>query len=173
MPYGPFSPVTTPVPSLGGDAQLFSPQQYPFSGPPYYQPLGPPNMPYITSPTPSHTDLTTLVSVDQHGDSMIYGPQHSYPSPVGSMGGGNFSGNPATLNFHDFQQGFDGTRSGSLWSDFSKPADRHRSLAPISPAASPQPIGTPFGQNIGMVCFFHLSSFFFFFSSFLLLKEIS
>ncbi|KAK8296432.1 hypothetical protein V6Z12_D05G123900 [Gossypium hirsutum] len=68
MPYGPYSPVSTPLPSVGGDAQLYSPHQFPFSGPPYYQQLVPPSMPYISSPSSvSQPELTTLVNVDQQG----------------------------------------------------------------------------------------------------------
>ena len=173
MPYGPYSPVTTPLPSVGGDAQLYSPQQFPFSGPPYYQQLVPPSMPYITSPTPaSQPELTTLVNVDQQGDNMFFGPRPCYPTPLGSFGRGNFPGNPGTLGFNDLQQNFDGLRSGGLWSDWSKPSDRQRSLTPISPAVSPQPVGPigPIGQNVSMVCIFvsrlleillcHLSFFF-------------
>lgn len=154
MPYGPYSPVTTPLPSVGGDAQLYSPQQFPYSGPPYYQQLGPPSMPYINSPTPvSQPELTTLLSVDQQGDGMLFGPRPGYPA-VESFGRGSFPGNPGTLSFHDLQQGFDGLRSGGIWSDWPKPSDRQRSLTPLSPAASPQPIGPvgSFGQNVGMVC---------------------
>ncbi|KAK7843764.1 yth domain-containing family protein 2 [Quercus suber] len=152
MPYGPYSPVTTPLPSVGGDAQLYSPQQYPFSGPPYYQQLVPPSMPYLTSPTPvSQPELASLVSLDQQGDSMVFGQRPGYP-PVGSFGRANFPGSPGGLNFHDAQHGIDGLRSGGIWSDWSKPSDRQRSLMPFSPAVSPQPIGPhgSFGQNIGM-----------------------
>lgn len=151
MPYGPYSPVTTPLPSVGGDAQIYSPQQFPFSGPPYYQQLVPPSMPYLTSPTPvSQPELTSLVSVDQQCDRVIFGQRPAYP-PVGSFNRGSF---PGGLGYHDSQQGIDGLRSGGLWSDWSKPSDRQRSLMPFSPAVSPQPIGPlgSFGQNIGMVC---------------------
>ncbi|KAK8500284.1 hypothetical protein V6N12_068774 [Hibiscus sabdariffa] len=148
MPYGPYSPVTTPLPSVGGDAQLYSPQQFPFSGPPYYQQLVPPSMPYISSPTTiSQPELTTLVTVDQQGDSMLFGPRPSYSTPFESFGRGSFPGNPGTLGFNDSHQGFDGLRCVGLWSDWSKPSDRQRSLAPISPAVSPQPFG-PIGQNV-------------------------
>jgi len=152
MPYGPYSPVTTPLPSVGGDAQLYSPQQYPFSGPPYYQQLVPHSMAYLTSPTPvSQPELTNLVSVDQQGDSMIFGQRPGYP-PVGSFGRASFPASPGGLGFHDAQQGIDGLRSGGIWSDWSKPSDRQRSLMPFSPAVSPQPIGPlgSFGQNVGM-----------------------
>ncbi|KAK6915232.1 YTH domain [Dillenia turbinata] len=156
MPYGPYSPVTTPIPSVGGDAQLYSPQQFPYSGPPYYQQLVPPSMPYLTSPTPaSQSELTALVNLDQQGDSMVFGPRPGYPAPVGSFGRGSFPATPGTLGFND-QQGFDGYRSGGLWSDWSKPSDRQR---PLSPALSPQPIGAfgSFGQNVGMASQQHRS----------------
>ncbi|KAJ8760022.1 hypothetical protein K2173_010878 [Erythroxylum novogranatense] len=153
MPYGPYSPVTTPLPSVGGDAQLFSPQQFPFSGLPYYQQLGPPSMPYINSPTPvSQSEINTLGSIDQQGDSILFGPRPSYPPSMGSFGGGSFPGNLGTLGVHESRQGFDGLTSGGIWSDWSKPSERHRPLTPISPAVSPQPIGSfgSFGQNVGM-----------------------
>ncbi|CAN8259541.1 unnamed protein product [Cochlearia groenlandica] len=133
MPYGPYSPAASPLPSEG---QLYSPQQFPFSGAsPYYQQVVPPSMQYITSPTQS--ELTSLVGVEQQGDNT--GPRHSY-NPIGP-----FNGNQANLGFPEWQQGFD----GGIWSDWSKPYDMHRHSSPISPALSPQPLGS-FGQNIHM-----------------------
>ncbi|KAJ8770841.1 hypothetical protein K2173_021756 [Erythroxylum novogranatense] len=153
MPFGPYSPVTAPLPSVGGDAQLFSPQQFSFSGPPYYQQLGPPSMPYINSPSPvSQPEINTLASIDQQSDSVVFGPRPSYPSPAGSFGRGSFPGNLGTIGVHESRQGFDGLTSAGIWSDWSKSSDRHRPLTPLSPAVSPQPIG-PFGsigQNVGM-----------------------
>ncbi|KAJ6676002.1 EVOLUTIONARILY CONSERVED C-TERMINAL REGION 5 [Salix viminalis] len=137
MPYGPYSPVTTPLPSVGGDAHLYSPQQFPFSGPTYYQHL-------VSQP-----EFNTLANIDQQGDNMLCGPRPSYPPPMGSISGGSFPGNHG---FHDLQHGFDGLRSGGLCSASSKPSARNRPLSPFSPAVSPQPIGTfgSFGQNVGM-----------------------
>ncbi|GLU21902.1 hypothetical protein SLE2022_380140 [Rubroshorea leprosula] len=153
MPYGPYSPVTTPLPTVGGDPQLYSPQQFPFSGPPYYQQLVPHSMPYIASPPPvSQPELTTLVHVDHQGDNMLFGPRPSYHSPLGSFGRANFPGNHGSPGFNDLQQGFDGLSPGGIWSDWSKPSSRQRSLAPTPPAISPQtisPIGS-FGQNVPM-----------------------
>ncbi|KAG0503308.1 hypothetical protein HPP92_003380 [Vanilla planifolia] len=58
MPYGPYSPVTTPLPAPGGDGQLYSTQNFHFTGP-YYQQPTPSNMPYLHTPTPkSQTELT-------------------------------------------------------------------------------------------------------------------
>lgn len=152
MPYGPYSPVTTPLPSVGGDVQMYSSQQFPYSGQPYYQQLLPPTMPYISSPTQvSQPDLTMSMNVDQQGDGVLFGPRPNYPSPVGSFGRGSFPGNLWTHGFHDQQMGLDGLSSGGLWSDWSKPVDRQRSFSPLSPAASPQPIGIgPFTPNIGI-----------------------
>ncbi|CAK9146140.1 unnamed protein product [Ilex paraguariensis] len=153
MPYGPYSPVTTPLPSVGGDAQLYSPQQYQFSGPPYYQQLVPPSMPYITSPTPvTQPELNSIATADQPVDGMLYGPRPGYPSSLGSFGRGNLSGNPGSLGFQDLQQGFDAFVSGGLWSDWPKSSDRQRSLTPLSPSISPQPIGSfgSYGHNFGM-----------------------
>ena len=152
MPYGPYSPVTTPLPSVGGDAQLYSPQQFPYTGPPYYHQLVPPSLPYLNSPTPvSQPEITNLVSIDQQVDSMFFGPRPGYPS-VGSFGRGSFSLAPGSFGFHESPQGFDGPRSGGIWSDCSKPSERHRSLMPLSPSVSPQPIGSigSFGQSVGM-----------------------
>lgn len=149
MPYSPYSPVTPPLPSAGGDAQVYSSQQYSFSGPPYYQQLVSPSMPYIASPTQvSHPELATLITPDHQGDGTLFGPRPDYPSPLGSFGRGNFHGNSGTLGFHDLQQGYDGFRSGGLWSDWSKAADRQR---PFSPLSSPQQMGAlgSFG-NFGM-----------------------
>ncbi|KAK7254989.1 hypothetical protein RIF29_28388 [Crotalaria pallida] len=152
MPYGPYSPVTTPLPSVGGDAQLYSPQ-FPYTGPPYYQQLVPPSLPYLNSPTTpvSQPELTNLVGIDQQVDNMFFGPRPGYPSP-GSFGSGSFPGAPGSLGFHESQQGFDGPRSGGIWSDSSKPSERQRSLLPLSPSVSPQPIGSlgSFGQSFGM-----------------------
>ncbi|KAH0943805.1 hypothetical protein HID58_003442 [Brassica napus] len=137
MPYGPYSPAATPLPS---EAQLYSPQQFPFSGAsPYYQQVVPPSMQYISSPT--QPELTSLVAVDQQGDNMT---RPSYqPHPIGP-----FNGNQTNLGFPEWQQGFD----GGIWSDWSKPSDMHRHSSSFSPALSPQPLGSfgSYGHNIPM-----------------------
>ncbi|KAF5726837.1 hypothetical protein HS088_TW22G00521 [Tripterygium wilfordii] len=151
MPYGPYSPVTPPLPSVGGDAQLYSPQQFPISGPPFYQQLMHPNIQY--SPTPaSQPEFSSLMSVDQQVDNMFLGPRPGYPPQLESFGRASFPGNSGTLGFHDLQLGFEGPRSGGIWSDWSKTSGRQRSLTPLSPALSPQSFSTigSFGQNVGM-----------------------
>ncbi|KAG5033084.1 hypothetical protein JHK85_017066 [Glycine max] len=154
VPYGPYSPVTTPLPSVGVDTQLYSPQQFPYTGPPYYHQVVPPSLPYLNSPTPvSQPELTNLVGIDQQVDNMFFGPRAGYPS-VGSFGRGNFPVAPGSFGFHESQQGFEGSRSGGIWSDCSKPLERQRSLMPLSPSVSPQPMGSlgSFGPSVGMVC---------------------
>ncbi|KAI3759843.1 hypothetical protein L6452_07944 [Arctium lappa] len=152
MPYGPYSPVTTPLPSVGGDAQLYSTQQYTFPGSPYYQHPGPPTLPYITSPTPvSQPELNSLVS-SEHVDGVLYGPRPGYSSPLGSLGRGNLSVNPpGRLGFQDSQQNMDALRTRGLWSDWRGQSDRQRSFVPLSPSVSPQAISTfgSFQQNFG------------------------
>ncbi|CAH8381537.1 unnamed protein product [Eruca vesicaria subsp. sativa] len=69
MPYGPYSPAASPLPSEG---QLYSPY--------YHQQVVPPSIQYISSPT--QPDLTSLVGVDQQGNNI--GPRPSYhPHPIG------------------------------------------------------------------------------------------
>jgi hypothetical protein len=121
---------------------LYSPQQFPFTGTPYYQQLVDPNMSYITSPSPvSQPELASLVNMDQQSDSALFGPRSGsgYPPHLGSFGRGNFPGNHGALGFHDLHSGFNGVRSGGLWSDWSKPSDRQRPFSPISLGVSPQP----------------------------------
>ncbi|KAI4329467.1 hypothetical protein L6164_021726 [Bauhinia variegata] len=152
MPYGPYSPVTTPLPSAGGDVQLYSPHQFPYTEPPYYHQLIPPSLSYLSSAASvSQPELTNLVGVEQQSDSLLFGPRPGYPS-VGSFCRGSFPGAPGSFGFHESQQGFDGLRSTGIWSDCSKPSERPRSLMHISPAVSPQPVGSlgSFGQSVGM-----------------------
>ncbi|PIA43993.1 hypothetical protein AQUCO_01800215v1 [Aquilegia coerulea] len=154
MPYGPYSPVTTPLSSVRGDGQLYSAQQYPFSGPSYYQQLVPSNIPYANSSNPvSQTDPTVPVSIDQQGEGMLYGPRPGYSPQFGSFGrGSSFPGNSGNASFFDLRQGYDGFGSSALWSDWLKSSDGQRSLAPLSPAVSPQPVNMrgSFGRNVGM-----------------------
>ncbi|KAL5699727.1 hypothetical protein ACHQM5_030591 [Ranunculus cassubicifolius] len=154
MPYGPYSPVTTPLSSVRGDGQLYSAQQYPFSGTSYYQQLVSPNMPYVNSSNPvSQSDPTVPVGVDQQSDGMLFGPRPGHSPQFGSFGrGSSFPGNSGNASYYDLRQGYDGFGSGALWSDWSKSSDGHRSLTPLSPAVSPQPFNMPgsYGRNIGM-----------------------
>ncbi|KAL5974232.1 hypothetical protein ACLOJK_030896 [Asimina triloba] len=155
VPYGPYSPVTTPLPSLRNDGPLYSPH----TGPYYQQHLSP-GMPYITSPiSMSQDEMSVPASVDQQGafltdgtnsNGVLLGPRPGYPLPYGSFGRGNFSGNSGNPSVYDSQLGYDGFGSGGPWSDWSKSSDGQRPLTPLlSPAASPQPIGAvgPLGHD--------------------------
>lgn len=88
MPYGPYSPVTTPLPASGRDGQLYSPQHFPFTGP-YYQPATA-NMPYMHAANPiSQADLT--MPLEQQGaflnsSSILLGPTPAYHVPFSSFG---------------------------------------------------------------------------------------
>lgn len=148
MPYGPYSPVTTPLPSVRGDGQLYSP----FTAPYYHQPV-PPSIPYITPPSPmSQTELSLTTGFDHQGaflpdtpnsNGMPFGPRPGYTVPYGSFGRSNFAGDFGNPPYYDSRQGFDAFASGEPWSDWSKSLDGQRSMTPLlSPAASPQPIGT-------------------------------
>ncbi|RZR86751.1 hypothetical protein BHM03_00013996 [Ensete ventricosum] len=93
MPYGPYSPVTTPLPSISGDGQLYSTQQFQFPGT-YYQQPAPPNMPYLPSPTSiPQADLT--LPIDRQGlfpvntqnfNTQLFGPRPGYQLSYGSFG---------------------------------------------------------------------------------------
>ena len=104
MPYGPYSPVTTPLPSISGDGQLYSTQQFQFPGT-YYQQPAPPNMPYLPSPTSiPQADLTIdrqgLFPVNtQNFNTQLFGPRPGYQLSYGSFGRGNIAGNTENSGF--------------------------------------------------------------------------
>ncbi|MQL73968.1 hypothetical protein Taro_006306, partial [Colocasia esculenta] len=166
IPCGPFSPATTPLPSVRGDSQVFSVQQFPSTGP-YLQQPSPNTVSILNSPAPmSHANLTMPVGVerrgsfltDQNSNGMLFGPRPCYPISYGSSVRGNISSNSGNSNFYDLRQGFDGFGSGGHWSDWLKSPDGQRSLTPFSPATSPQPIGglgtftrsvSPFSSGMG------------------------
>lgn len=63
-PYPPYSPATSPVPTMGNDGQLYGPQHYQY--PPYFQPLTPTSAPFTPSTvTPAAGDVTTSTATDQ------------------------------------------------------------------------------------------------------------
>lgn len=91
MPYGQYSPVATPLPSLMVDGQLYSPQQVPFS-PSYYAQATAPSLPHMSSAIPiSPADL--MLPESSSIDTMLFGPGSGYLAGFGSFGGGNLSGN--------------------------------------------------------------------------------
>uniref|UniRef100_A0A7N0ZYF1 YTH domain-containing family protein n=1 Tax=Kalanchoe fedtschenkoi TaxID=63787 RepID=A0A7N0ZYF1_KALFE len=133
MPYGPYSPVTTPLPSVHADGQLYSPHHFPFSGPPFYQHTVP-SMPFITSSTPvSQPDLASLMTPSLQNDGTPLGTNPSYPPSVGNFGHSNFPGNAESPGFHGLSPGYEGFGPVASWFDWSKPAGRQRSPSPFSP----------------------------------------
>ncbi|XP_009396109.2 YTH domain-containing protein ECT1 [Musa acuminata AAA Group] len=128
MPYGPYSPATTPLPSISGDGQLYTPQQFQFPGA-YYQQPAPPNMPFLSSPTPiPQADLT--MPIDQQG---------AFPVDTSSFNTHPFGPRPG------YQLSY-----GSFGRDWLRSPEGTGSVTPLSPpAASPQPVGAlmSFGQN--------------------------
>lgn len=144
MPYGPYSPVTTPLPNASGDGQLYSPQHYPFAVH-YYQQPSSPSMSYLNSPTQqSQADLS--MPIDQQGAYLA----------------GNSNSNGMLGPRPGYQHSYD---SFGRVSDWSTTPDGTGSLI-SSPAASPQSIGAlgSFEQNIspfpsGMASPQHRSSY--------------
>jgi YTH domain-containing family protein len=81
-----YSPIATPVPNaVSGGGQLYSPQQF-FSAP-YYQQSVPPDMQYLSSPTPiSQGDTIMPIDPTQGAfiadtlspNSFLFGPRPGY-----------------------------------------------------------------------------------------------
>jgi len=153
---GPYSPVTTPVPSAGGDGQLYSPQQYSITGHYYQQPL-PPSLSFLNSPTPvSQGDFTMPAGMEQRGSFLpdppnsngaLFEPKANYNSH-GTFSRNSYSGNPG---YYDFRHGFDGFVSSGPWPDWSNANETQNNVMSFySPADSPQPMSThgSFGHNV-------------------------
>lgn len=157
VPYSPYSPAGTPVPTMGADGQLYGHQQFQFTGPYYQQPV-PPGAQYTPSPTPPLTqaDVPTSVGADQvtidntsgnstNGSSngVTLGPRPTYPMPIlpsnGSYGRGILPAN------------HEGIRSVGPWLD--GPMVSEGQLRPPTansvPSMVPQTTSPgPLGQNV-------------------------
>ncbi|XP_042377605.1 YTH domain-containing protein ECT2-like isoform X3 [Zingiber officinale] len=124
MLYGSYSPVMTALPSISGDGQLYSTQQFQFSGA-YYQQPSPTN---ISSATPiSQADWT--MPIDQQG---------SFPADTLNFNANLFTPTPGYhLSYNS---------SGGDWLRFSEGIGSATPL--LSSVASPQAIATLcFGQS--------------------------
>lgn len=136
--YNPYSPATSPVPTVGHDGQLYGAQHYHY---PYFQPLPPTSTPYGTAVAPPKGEITTSAAADQaplsvdsangnsnsiaNGVKRNTGPtsarpafQNSSLNTNGSFGRGAFPGGVAS-GYQDPRFGFDGVRSPIPWLDGS------------------------------------------------------
>ncbi|KAF5725534.1 Evolutionarily conserved C-terminal region 2 isoform 2 [Tripterygium wilfordii] len=89
--YGPYSPATSPVPTIGNDGQLYGPQHYQY--PQYFQPMTPSGVPLTPSPVnPSQRELSTSTAADQKPLPVeaVKGNSNSVAS-IGGLKGNNVS----------------------------------------------------------------------------------
>ncbi|KAH9331309.1 hypothetical protein KI387_003417, partial [Taxus chinensis] len=157
VPYGPYSPAGTPVPTMGADGQLYGHQQYQYTGPYYQQPV-PPGAQYTPSPTPPLTqgDVPTSVGADQiaadntsgntanaSGNGVTLGPRPTYPMPIlpsnGSYGRGILPAN------HEGIRSIGPWLEGPLGSEGQfRPPTANPVTSMVSQTTSPGPLG----QNV-------------------------
>ncbi|XP_044505807.1 YTH domain-containing protein ECT4-like [Mangifera indica] len=149
-PYGPYSPATSPVPTIGTDGQLYGPQHYQY--PHYFHPLTPTSGPYSPNPVaPPPSDATTSAAPDQKplpveaangktgtvangGGKGSNGAAPFKPSYQTSSfnsnntyGRGSLPGCIPTSGYQDPRFSFDGIRSPNRWLDGSMISDsQHR-----------------------------------------------
>uniref|UniRef100_A0A2P2LNR5 YTH domain-containing family protein n=3 Tax=Rhizophora mucronata TaxID=61149 RepID=A0A2P2LNR5_RHIMU len=143
-PYGPYSPATSPVPTVGNDGQLYGPQHYQY--PPYFQPLTPTSEPFTPSQAASSQgEISTSTTTDQkhlpvetaNGNSggVVSGGvkgsdgstpyKPTYPNSSVNLkntyGSSAFPGSVTALGYQDSRFGFDGQYNGTeITSSFSK-----------------------------------------------------
>ncbi|KAK0603544.1 hypothetical protein LWI29_006083 [Acer saccharum] len=150
-PYAPYSPATSPVPTMGNDGQLYGPQHYQY--PQYFQPLTPTSGPYSPSPVaPPPGDISTSTAADQkpltvettnvksngvaNGGSMKgtngaapFKPtyQNSSFNSNNTYGRGALTSRVPASGYQDPRFNFDGMRSPVPWLDGSMISDaQHR-----------------------------------------------
>ncbi|KAK9273434.1 hypothetical protein L1049_018244 [Liquidambar formosana] len=141
-PYGPYSPAGSPVPTMGHDGQLYSPQHYQYPAP-YFQPPTPTSGQYPPSPAaPLQGDVSTSAAADQkplsvetaNGNSNgtangggLKGNNGSAPvkpayqnssfNSNGSFARGPLQGGIPASGYQDPRFGFDALRSPMPWLD--------------------------------------------------------
>ncbi|KAK8506337.1 hypothetical protein V6N12_034073 [Hibiscus sabdariffa] len=150
-PYGPYSPATSPVPTMGSDGQLYGPQHYQY--PPFFQPVTLSSGPFTSNPAaPPHGELATAAdqkplpteTMNLNSNGVANGGsvkgsngtdaiKPSYPSSFNSnnsYGRGAPIGGVPTAGYQDPRYGFDGFQSSIPWLDGSMYSDgQHRSVA--------------------------------------------
>ncbi|WCJ37021.1 evolutionarily conserved C-terminal region 2 [Euphorbia peplus] len=98
-PYGPYSPATSPVPTLGNDGQLYGPQHYQY--PPYFQPLNPTSGPFTPSQaTNPQGEPCTSVGTDQKPLPV----ETAKVSSTGIANGGGMKGNNGSTPYKPMYQ---------------------------------------------------------------------
>lgn len=157
VPYGPYSPAGTPVPTMGADGQLYGPQPFQYTGPFYQQPV-PPGAQYVHPPTPPlpQGEVSTSMASDQatvdstngnatngNTNGVPLGPRPSYPIPLLPSNGGYGRGIlPAN---------HDGIRTVAPWLDGPLVSDgqyRPPTSNPVSSVVSQTTSPGPLGQNM-------------------------
>ncbi|PIA34712.1 hypothetical protein AQUCO_03700175v1 [Aquilegia coerulea] len=146
-PYGPYSPASSPVPTIGHDGQLYGPQQYQY--PTFYQSPTPPNEAFNSTQAPASQEMSTSVSADKpalsvevpngnakgsvntnSNGSMPLKPsqQTSSVNSNGSYGRpGVYPGGVPASGYQDYRYSFDGLKSPVPWLDVSAYNDgKHR-----------------------------------------------
>ncbi|XP_065865134.1 YTH domain-containing protein ECT2 [Euphorbia lathyris] len=140
-PYGPYSPATSPVPTLGNDGQLYGPQHYQY--PPYFQPLNPTSGPFTPSqaanpqgepctsvgteqkPIPVETAKVNSTGIVNGGGmkgnngSTPYKPMYQNSS-LNSYGRGVLPGGIPGSGYQDPRLGYDGQYRNTGMTPFSK-----------------------------------------------------
>ncbi|GMJ00904.1 evolutionarily conserved C-terminal region 2 [Hibiscus trionum] len=149
-PYGPYSPATSPVPTVGSDGQLYGPQHYQY--PPFFQPVTLTSGPFTPNPVaPPHGEPVTSAAADQKplpvetvnsnsngvanggnvkGNNVPGAIKPSYPNSFNSnnsYGRGGPTGGFSASGYQDPRYGFDGFQSPIPWVDGSMYSDgQHR-----------------------------------------------
>lgn len=138
-PYAPYSPATSPVPTVGHDGQMYGAQHYQYPTP-YFQSLTPTSGPYSTPAAPTKGEMGTAATGDQaplsvdsansksNGVANGGGPkgnnataparatyQNSSFNVNGTYGRGTLPGGIPATGYQDPRWGFDGLQSPIPW----------------------------------------------------------
>ncbi|GAB4856144.1 hypothetical protein Ancab_024785 [Ancistrocladus abbreviatus] len=138
-PYGPYSPASSPVPTIGHDSQLYGHQQYQYPSP-YFSPVTPPSETYTVTPaaapqgdlsTTSGQSPFTVEMANGNGNTISNGSgkgtngsapirptyQNSSFGLNDSYGRTAFLSGVSASGYQDPRFGFDGMRSPIPWLD--------------------------------------------------------
>lgn len=138
--YPPYSPVGSPVPTMGNDGQLYGPQQYQY--PPYFGHMPPTSGPYTSNPAaPTQVEVPSSAAGDQktlpaetvnnntngvantasvkvnNGSAPVKPAYQNTSFNSNSFGHGTLPGGIPTSSYQDPRFGFDGLCSPIPWMD--------------------------------------------------------